>query len=193
MNSKLLSIFLFSAGWCIHIIQMSCITEATGGAGSYTIVEFFSYDATVATIVVVVACCLLPVTLYLGQKQRRLLKSTPVLSAGAAQVKEWYSTLSLFPSIAAVGCWLSICLPNLGIVFELCYEVTFSFLFLWGKGVDTKFYVIHDISIQKSILLINSSAFFIIANNEQLFEAICLTRFAFILLVLINGGVRVCV
>jgi hypothetical protein len=118
----------------VHIIQMSCITEATGGAGSYTIVEFFSYDATVATIVVVVACCLLPVTLYLGQKQRRLLKSTPVLSAGAAQVKEWYSTLSLFPSIAAVGCWLSICLPNLGIVFELCYEVTVSFSFYVWRG-----------------------------------------------------------
>jgi len=124
----------------------SCITDATGGAGSYSIDQFFDYNETAATLAVVFACLLMPVTLYLGRKQRMMLRSTPVSGIGVQQLKEWYATLALFPSVAAVGCWLSICLPNLGILFEVCYEV---------------------------------------------FEAICLTRFAFILLVLINGGVRV--
>jgi len=59
-------------------------------------------------------------------------------------VRSWYVVINWFPSIAAVSCWLSIVMPNVGILFQVVYEC---------------------------------------------FEALALTRFCFIVLTLLNGGV----
>lgn len=60
-------------------------------------------------------------------------------------VRAWYIVICAFPMIAAMGCWLTVVLPNAGIAFQVVYET-------W--------------------------------------EALALTRFTFVVLTMLHGGVE---
>ena len=123
---------------------MACVLAASKGAGSYTLREFINYDSGAATAALVMATILLPATLTLTKTHMSKLNKVPPGSPGGELVRQWYRTLGYFPAVAAVSCWLSIVLPNLGIAFTVVFVA---------------------------------------------YEAVCLTRFSFVILTLASGGV----
>jgi hypothetical protein len=141
---------------------LQCLVDATRGSGSYTIYRLYAYNWKGATSAVIVATILAPITVWLAykqqsrlmrlevgptrQKRRSLLERLRGSRRPREEIRSWYITISFFPSMAAISCWLSVVFPNLAIAFEVLYVV---------------------------------------------FEAVVLTRFAYIVLVLCNGGVSV--
>jgi hypothetical protein len=87
---------------------MACVIAATHGASRYTIINFFGYDASIATTSVILATLFAPITIYLGWQHRRRLEAVPKGRPGGEAVRSWYLTLAYFPSIAAAACWIAV-------------------------------------------------------------------------------------